>query len=130
MPLALLGLWPLARSFLGGIITPVMNPMTWPAIALIAAGFYGCGWAKGDAHGDRQCEVRIARDKADQDRKIREEGETTFINLDRWLRDKDAQDELEKTLADEAGKDPGAKRACGGVGLMQRHNRIKGAAPR
>jgi hypothetical protein len=50
----LLALWPHVRGFLG-IFTPVLNPMNWPALALIAALAFGYGWFKGDAHGDAQC---------------------------------------------------------------------------
>lgn len=123
MPAFALALWPLLRSFLG-LFAPALDPRVWPALALIAATMFGCGWYKGDKHGDRQCEVRIQRDRDEQNKIIKEAGETTFTAIDRWLTETEKTNELEIQLAIEASKDPTAKRACFGLDGMRRINRL------
>ncbi len=123
IPPLLMAAWPFLKGAYRLFVAPLLNPEIWPALAVAGLAVYGIGYWNGDAHGDRQCESRIERDRDRQDKAIREAGETTMTAIDRWLTETEKSNELEIQLAIEASKDPAADRACISLDGMRRLNR-------
>lgn len=89
-------------SLLGALwrlfLAPLINPATWPGLALAVGLAYAVGWFKGDAHGDAQCnaaalQAEIARLKLEQkvnaDAEAQEDADTAALLADVEKRRKD-----------------------------------------
>lgn len=115
----------LGRLFL----LPLLNPEAWPAIALVAALCWGWGWFKGDAHGDRQCEHRIAAERALQADAVRDAGRELQADIDRLKKEMEDKDVEIAVLDAQAAADPGAAQCGLSADSVRRINRSRESEP-
>ena len=113
VPFALIG------AGLAACIRPFANPFTWPALLLV----FSVGFCKGDDYRDRAWRAAIARERAQQERALREADERLFAVLERLDRDKEKRDARIAELVAKMAKTPRLKRGCLGPDVVRSINR-------
>ena len=107
--------------FLWSTLKLVADPRAW----LIAAVVFAVGWFKGSAHTERKWQALIIAERVEQDRKIKESDERTFVTIDRLNTEMEKRNALIVELEELAKRDPGAKRLCLSVDSVRRINRAR-----
>lgn len=106
MPFAL---WPILKAVLG-LFTPLLNPSTWPGLAIVAALCWGAGWWKGDAHGDAQCaaaSLKAEIERLELEAKLKDEAaDQEAIDTATLLAEKERKEKEDAALIEELRNRP------------------------
>lgn len=106
-------------AVIGECVKPFANPMTWPALGLVAV----LGWCQGKDYSDERWRAWLIAERAKQEQALREADERGFRIIDRLNAEKEKRDARIAELLAKLSSDPKYKRACLGPDVVRAINR-------
>lgn len=112
-------------TVIGECVKPFANPMTWPALGVVAV----LSWCQGKDYADERWTARLAAERAGQEQALREADEATFKIIDRYETEKGERDARIQKLLAELQADGTLKRGALSPRIVRAINRALSGRP-
>lgn len=112
-------------TVVGECVKPFANPMTWPALGLVAV----LSWCQGKDYADERWQARLAAARAAQEQALREADEETFRVIDRLVKDKEDRNARIEELLGKLKSDGSLNRGALSPDVVRAINRALSGRP-